>query len=192
MQTLPKDIINHILTFLDNGDFKNCFKSSKLLNVKDHNLTSKNNYLKRRYENKSIIELANNGNIEGLEYLLSTSLSKEGENKADPNLRDNDGNTALIYASLYSRTYSSIKIVELLLKYGANLNLQNNEGYTALMVASQFSNSLSSIKTVELLLKNGANPNLQNNKGKTALMMAIKYSNIDSSIETVELLKEYQ
>ena len=34
IQDLPKDIINHILTFLDNKDFVNCLNSSKLFNVK--------------------------------------------------------------------------------------------------------------------------------------------------------------
>ncbi len=110
------------------------------------------------------------------------------KNRANPNLQDNDGWTALMTASRFSNTESSIEIVELLLKYGANPNLQDNDGWTALILASRFSNEESSIETVEILLKNGANPNLQDNDGWSALMLASRYSYEESSIETVELL----
>jgi ankyrin repeat protein len=47
--------------------------------------------------------------------------------------RNDDGNTALIWASWCGHT----KYVQLLINSGADLNTQNKYGNTALMVASQ-------------------------------------------------------
>ena len=51
---------------------------------------------------------------------------------ANPDIQDNDGDTALIIAS--SRGYR--KIVKLLLENGSNVDIINNKGYTALSLAS--------------------------------------------------------
>ena len=75
----------------------------------------------------------------------------------DPNIQDNNGNTALILASYHGY----IEIVRLLLTANANPNIQNNIGNTALILASMQGHT----EIVRLLLdSNGANiANLQNN-----------------------------
>jgi len=209
---LPKDILNYILTFFKNKDYCNCLKSSKLFN-KNYNLTSKNNYLKRKYEIKSIIELAINENFEGLEFLLSSNFEHKVninlktsvgytplmlvntgpstelllKNGADPNSRDfYCEKTALMYAS----EYSSIEKVELLLKYGADPNLKDKSEYTALMFACKRSEG-SSIEIVSLLLKYGANSKLKNFREKTALVFARENPNKETSHKKIDLLLKY-
>ena len=77
------------------------------------------------------------------------------ENKADINLQDNDGWTALTVSLKYLNTNSSLETVKLLLKNGANVNIKNNKGRTPLMVASKYSKEYSS-EIVKLLIKYGA------------------------------------
>jgi len=68
---LPKELINHILTFTDNKTFVNCLKTSKIFNIQDYDLNCKNNYLEHKYSNISIDELSKKGDIEGVKYLYS-------------------------------------------------------------------------------------------------------------------------
>jgi len=82
-------------------------------------------------------------NIEAVKSLL--------EYKADPNIQDNDGNTALHIVC----EYNYIELIEILLKYKADPNIQNNDGYTPLHIASKRGN----IKLVELLLERKADIN---------------------------------
>ena len=58
-------------------------------------------------------------------------------NGVDPNIRNYDGETALIYASNNGR----IDIVESLLRYGADPNIRNSYGETALIKASSCSHA---------------------------------------------------
>ena len=110
--------------------------------------------------------------------------------KWNVNLQNNSGWTALMMASGYSTTDSSLKTVKTLLSVpGIDVNLQDNDGWTALMMASRHSNTDSSLETVKTLLSvPGIDVNLQNNDGWTALMMASRYSNTTSSLETVKTL----
>ncbi len=94
---------------------------------------------------------------------------------------DNEGNTALIYAS--SNGY--FPVVEVLLKYSADVNATNNLGNTSLIAAvsphilweigfppTQRISFEGHLKTVQLLLDAGAKVNVRNKKGMTALMEA--------------------
>ena len=91
---------------------------------------------------------------------------------------DKYGNTPLIYAA--SKGY--IKIIEQLLRKGANINANNNYGNTALIIATQ--NNY--INIVNLLVKRGANLDFQNNTGNTALIIATQ----NNYINIVNLLVE--
>jgi len=71
MPDLPKDIINHILSYTDNKTFYNLLQSSKLFCVYDHNLISKQKYLERKYSNVSTNRLCSIEDLEGLKYLKS-------------------------------------------------------------------------------------------------------------------------
>ena len=81
------------------------------------------------------------------------------ESGANLDLKNNDGNTALIIASMYD----SFDIVQKLVGGGANLDLQNNYGNTALMKAIEYDN----INITYLLLTKGANIKITANYGKT-------------------------
>lgn len=97
---------------------------------------------------------------------------------ADVNIRDNNGNTALMYAlcakenigkqsnahiNLVKAEYS--RQIKLLIQAGVDVNVQNYQGQTALMLASDE-------EETRILIEAGANVNLKDDLGKTALMYA--------------------
>lgn len=87
---------------------------------------------------------------------------------ANPNIQNNKGNTALIYAVLNNENKD---IVELLLKSGIKVNTSNKINYTALMYVID-------LDIAEMLIWAGAEINVKNNKGNTALFFNVKRSNI--------------
>ena len=84
--------------------------------------------------------------------------------KGDPDKQDNNGLTALMYASQNGHS----KVVQILLKGGADPNIQKKDGWAALMSASVNGHS----KVVQILLKGGTDPNIQTKDGLVALMSA--------------------
>ena len=132
---------------------------------------------------KNIWSIIREGKVKEIKWFL--------DNGANPNLQNNAGTTALMYASRYSNTDSNLETVKLLLDHGADLNLQSNTGWTALILSSRYSNTTSNPETVKLLLDNGANPNIQDNNGWTALISASRHSNTTSNLETVKLLLDH-
>ncbi len=128
----------------------------------------------------NIWNAARNGQIDVIKKLLAEGV--------DINSQNSKGWSALMYASKYSNTESSLETVKLLIDSRADLNLKDNDGWTALLFASRYSNTTSSLETVKLLIDSGADLNLQNSKGWTALIAASRYSNTESSVETVKLL----
>jgi ankyrin repeat protein len=105
------------------------------------------------------------------------------KNKANVNLKNKFGNTALWYAV----DKDSKKFAESLIKAGANLNIKNNKGWTVLMNAV-YKNKLEMVK---LLLENGANVGEKNPIRKDTVLNYVNHSitGIDKEIE--ELLKQY-
>jgi hypothetical protein len=89
---------------------------------------------------------------------------------ANPNLKDRDGETALMTA--VEKGYTAI--VRLLLIGGADPNAQNGDGNTALMIAAK-----GNLEMVALLLQKGALTNVRNMHGDTALMSAAMSGNPD-------------
>ena len=67
--------------------------------------------------------------IETITFLL--------EGGADPNVQDNNGNTALHYAARFGRDYAISPLIE----HGATLDLQNNDNQTAYDIALAKNNS---------------------------------------------------
>ena len=94
-----------------------------------------------------------NGSLENASLLLSRG--------ADANSRDNDGRTALWYASISENT----GLIALLLKHGADVNTRDNTGRTALMHAAD----LCYTWDVQALLNAGADPTVADKRGRTAL-----------------------
>jgi ankyrin repeat protein len=89
----------------------------------------------------------------------------------DVNARENDGSTALAWASVRC----NLQIATLLLKAGANPNLTNEQGIGPLYLA--IANGSPAI--VELLLRKGADPNVTREDGETPLMTATRLGQID-------------
>ena len=102
-------------------------------------------------------------------------------NKADPNLRNKKGDTALMTA------VSSADLMRLLLESGANPNLANEEGFTALMaVVSGASYDKTKPEKVRLLLEKGAKIDAKDKNGRSALDIARSYNDT----QTVNLLQK--
>jgi len=78
---------------------------------------------------------------------------------ADPNAKDGEGRTALMYASR-----NGLIAVRLLIRKAADLNAQADDGRTALMEAALTCNKA----LVESLLENGARKDLKDGTGRKA------------------------
>jgi ankyrin repeat protein len=112
----------------------------------------------------ALLHAAKGANIEVVEDLL-----QKGTN---PNAaRNQDGNTALIYAASSGNTAT----VKSLIKYKADRNATNKFGDTSLMIATENGNT----DNIKLLLTK-ANVNAMNQDGDTALTLAIKYGTTDA------------
>jgi len=83
---------------------------------------------------------------------------------ADPNLKDDQGWTALTLACNMGTT----GLVQALIEVGANVNLEGGGGWTPLMEASFFNHA----NIVELLIRAGAKVNKEGKDGITAFMLA--------------------
>ena len=93
------------------------------------------------------------------------------ENKScDPNIKDNQGTTALMLAV---KNENSQEIIKILLENGADPNIKDNKGNTALHRICQnivFSGDSSPyIKSIKLLIENGADQNSKDDHGRSFL-----------------------
>jgi ankyrin repeat protein len=86
--------------------------------------------------------------------------------EADPNLQDQDGQTALMRATSQGQT----ETVKELINFGADLNLQDQRGDTAVIIATQIPRP----DVLQVLVSAGADLNLQNDEGLTALMISAR------------------
>ncbi|MEK6982505.1 MAG: ankyrin repeat domain-containing protein [Candidatus Micrarchaeota archaeon] len=132
-------------------------------------------------------------------------------NKTNLDVKDNDGQTALMFA-----TYSGAdKIIKLLLENGADVNVQDKLGRTALMISRELSKAKLLIeagsdidlvdicgnnalfyairhgkqKVMELLIDNGANVNARNFEGQIGSMFLGEWSiSSEENLKTYEML----
>jgi TonB family protein len=95
-------------------------------------------------------------------YAVAEKLLENPE--VDPDSRDRQGWTALMYAARSERA----DMITLLLKAGAALNLVNHDGESALVVAVKRGN----VEGARRLLMSGADTSLRDRRGKTALEWA--------------------
>ncbi len=97
--------------------------------------------------------------------MVHALLHHEGVNA---NIKDNDGNTAIIMAS----KNGDLEVVHALLHHeGVGVNIMDNDGFSALYYASEFGHS----EVVHALLHHeGVDANIKDNDGNTALIIACK------------------
>jgi ankyrin repeat protein len=104
------------------------------------------NGLSIEYTRQAFVDAAKNGDVRVLKLFLAAGM--------DPNAKDDEGNTPLMYGIAEGRT----DIVETLLRAKANVNERNPGGGTALDWAA----SRGKLDTVRLLLDKGADSQARN------------------------------
>jgi ankyrin repeat protein len=111
-----------------------------------------------------------------IESLVSIHLARNNamlkfllENNADVDIKDNQGNTMLIYAI----EEQDIEQVMLLLAHNARTNIYNNKGDTPLIIAIIMNNK----EIVNELLNNGADPSMKNINNVSPIQIAIEKGN---------------
>ena len=88
---------------------------------------------------------------------------------ANPNAKDQDGQTAIMHAASYGYAES----VRILIEHHADVNLKDHAGRTALMHAAMGGY----VDAIPLLIENGADPYAHDSDGKTALDLALTSKN---------------
>ena len=106
--------------------------------------------------NEMLLQAARTGELKQVQELLTQD--------ANVDYADNDGRTALHWASTMGRT----KIVQELLTQGADVNYANSDNWTALHFAARYGY----LETVQKLLTRGANVDYTDNDSWTALHWA--------------------
>ena len=136
-----------------------------------------NGFLKKagNWDNE-LLEAAKNGDL----IKVQTAL----ENGANPNAKNNAGQTPLHYAaSLFAAQEGRVEIVKLLLKRGADPNAKNKHGKTPLHYAV----TVGDVNVVRVLLEHGANPNVKDDNSMTPLHYAAR----DGHVDVVRVLLEH-
>lgn len=130
-------------------------------------------------------------NKTSLSYMLYDEVANEDFLKAklllaagaDPNIKMGiNNNSVLSYACTYN---IQIKIIRLLIGYGANVNSRNLLGNTPLIHAINKKN----INIIKILLDAEANVNIKNKSGETPLQIASNMT--DKDFKIISLLKKY-
>ena len=126
-----------------------------------------------KYGRTELLHAAIEGDLEKLPSLIQAH--------SDVNHQDDDGWTALHFAAQNRH----LKIVDLLLKSGANPNLTNSHGNSPLFPAVM--NARGNFDIICLLLSAGANPTHKNNHGKSPYDVALMIQNgLEKVFETVK------
>jgi ankyrin repeat protein len=103
------------------------------------------------------------------DYRVALMLVKDF--KADLNLRDKEGMTALLWAARFNQT----EVMNILLGGGADAKCKTNTGENALMLAGEYGKT----ELLERLIGAGLDVNAQDSKGNTALMNAAECGNTE-------------
>ena len=104
--------------------------------------------------------------------------------KADPNIKNVNGTTALMMA--VTDEYDNIEVIKLLLDGGVDQNIQDNNGQTALTMSIM--NKVHIDKYYNFLIKNDMTVNIKDKFGNTPLIYAIKLYSGDKQTELITKL----
>lgn len=128
-------------------------------------------YIKTYESRKSIVDSL----IQSAKRGSSDKVKKLIKNGSNINVKDNEGRTPLMYATLNS----FLMVAQILIKNGADSNLQDKDGRTALMMSG-------TERIKNLLLENGADVNITDNKGNNIIMDRLESRLITYDIEKLE------
>jgi len=104
--------------------------------------------------------------------------------KADVNLSDDDGNTALMYA--INDSGNPREFLPLLVNVGADINAANTKGETPLIAETRrFNDGIGDIWVIDFLIQRHANVNVRTSDGETAFKILSSASRVsgDTRIE---------
>ena len=91
---IPSDLIDEILNYLNNQDYYSSLLACKLFHTFDKNLVTYQRLLYRKYNNKTLNQLARKGDLEGIKWLHQNR--KEGYSSYAMNLAAENGHLNVI------------------------------------------------------------------------------------------------
>jgi tetratricopeptide (TPR) repeat protein len=127
-------------------------------------------YLHYFSENKFLHVNIEIGEMEIVKLLL--------ESGANPNLMSEDWGLTPLKHSIIALRHGGLKMIEVLINYGAKVNGRDNRGYTPLMVAAVPVGTAYEelqIEVMKLLIRKGAKINARSDDGETPLVIARLY-----------------
>ncbi len=124
----------------------------------------KSKYDKSRFDlegDTALLKAVGEHNLDIVKFLL--------ESKADPNIKNNSGDTAIMYVSRSeSCSDDELEILKLLIKYKADINIKDSDNDTPLIMMCRSNTDKS--PCIEILLQNkNIKLNEKNSEGETAL-----------------------
>ncbi len=144
--------------------------------------------------NSTMIQAAQRGDLEAMQYLLSIGVSPGGEDsgplaaalgaqcescvrllleKGAPATGRGTGSSNGVLSQTVKRAMPEMS--QLMLDHGASLDVKDREGYTLLMQAVESAEAPASRdRMVEWLLSKGADPNAKNDRGESAYQLAAR------------------
>jgi hypothetical protein len=123
--------------------------------------------------NKLLLNTAYEGSLVRVRYLLDAG--------ADVEVKDNDGQTALMIASWYGYK----EVVQVLLAAGADVEVKDNDGWTALMYALKYKYK----EIVQILRNAGAKKSVKENLNESVYNDVL--NNIQKEIDKLSDIKTY-
>ena len=158
-------------------------------------------------EDRLMAPVAQKGDLEAIQYLLSIGVSAGGPDSATLNAALGSGCDACVHLLLdkgapadgtrgangqggvLSQTVKRARadLSELMFEHGAKLDVKDRDGYTLLMQAViTMAPAADRDKMVQWLLSHGAYPNVKSDRGETAYLLASRAG----AISTIKLLVE--
>jgi 26S proteasome non-ATPase regulatory subunit 10 len=147
-------------------DFRTNFVNLFNLQCENHPNCLKSEFLSEFHsEGKTLFHIAcSSGKVEIVDYLLAQCSEEKEDIRKMINLKDNQGFTPLLNATIAESNEIMTKLISL----GANINEKNNDGLTALHFASGDGN----VERMKLLVSAGASVNEKSLKSGSPLHWA--------------------